>query len=106
MNATPNVAILTRHTGRVGALSAHAVASREHETYAYRRCGSGPMRPLLLLQHFMGTLDNWDPAVSDPLASGREVILIAGHGSLFQFHESFTRQAADFLASDSASAPY
>ena len=30
----------------------------------------------------------------------------SGHGSLFQFHESFTRQAAEFLASESAAAPY
>ena len=30
----------------------------------------------------------------------------SGHGSLFQFHESFTRQAAAFLASDSPLAPY
>ena len=30
----------------------------------------------------------------------------AGHGSLFQFHESFTRQAGAFLASDSPFAPY
>jgi pimeloyl-ACP methyl ester carboxylesterase len=30
----------------------------------------------------------------------------SGHGSLFQFHESFTRQAAAFLASDSTYAPY
>jgi pimeloyl-ACP methyl ester carboxylesterase len=30
----------------------------------------------------------------------------AGHGSLFQFHESFTRQAAAFLMSDSPFAPY
>jgi pimeloyl-ACP methyl ester carboxylesterase len=30
----------------------------------------------------------------------------SGHGSLFQFHESFTRQAGEFLASDSATAPY
>ena len=30
----------------------------------------------------------------------------SGHGSLFQFHESFTRQASAFLASDSAFAPY
>ena len=29
----------------------------------------------------------------------------SGHGSLFQFHESFTRQAAAFLASDSPYAP-
>jgi hypothetical protein len=30
----------------------------------------------------------------------------SGHGSLFQFHESFTRQAAAFLASDSPFAPF
>ena len=30
----------------------------------------------------------------------------SGHGSLFQFHDSFTRQAAAFLASDSPSAAY
>jgi pimeloyl-ACP methyl ester carboxylesterase len=30
----------------------------------------------------------------------------SGHGSLFQFHESFTRQSAAFLASDSPSAAY
>src|SRR5499426_1290362 len=51
-----------------------------HETYAYRRFGSGPARPLLFLQHFTGTLDNWDPAVSDPLAKGREVILFDNAG--------------------------
>jgi pimeloyl-ACP methyl ester carboxylesterase len=51
-----------------------------NETYAYRRFGSGPGRPLLGLQHFTGTLDNWDPAVTDPLASGREVILFESAG--------------------------
>jgi pimeloyl-ACP methyl ester carboxylesterase len=50
------------------------------QTYAYRRFGSGPARPLLCLQHFTGTLDNWDPAVTDPLASGREVILFESAG--------------------------
>ena len=30
----------------------------------------------------------------------------SGHGSLFQFHESFTRQAAAFVASDSQFAPF
>lgn len=44
-------------------------------TYAYRRFGGGRALPLLCLQHFTGTLDNWDPAVTDPLAAGREVIL-------------------------------
>src|SRR6476620_8879901 len=51
-----------------------------NETYAYRRFGSGPGLPLLCLQHFTGTLDNWDPAVTDPLASGREVILFESAG--------------------------
>src|SRR6266581_437787 len=49
-------------------------------SYAYRRFGNGPGLPLLSLQHFTGTLDNWDPAVSDPLASGREVILFDNAG--------------------------
>jgi pimeloyl-ACP methyl ester carboxylesterase len=46
------------------------------EKYAYRRFGQGPGRPILFLQHFTGTLDNWDYAVTDPLALMREVILI------------------------------
>jgi len=50
------------------------------ETYAYRRFGMGSGLPLLCLQHFTGTLDNWDPAVADPLASGREVILFESAG--------------------------
>jgi pimeloyl-ACP methyl ester carboxylesterase len=49
-------------------------------TYAYRRVGGGFKRPLLCLQHFMGTLDNWDPAVIDPLGSGREVLLFDNAG--------------------------
>src|ERR1700689_2147541 len=49
-------------------------------SYAYRRFGSGSGLPLLFLQHFTGTLDNWDPAVTDPLASGREVILFESAG--------------------------
>jgi pimeloyl-ACP methyl ester carboxylesterase len=50
------------------------------ETYAYRRIGGGIRRPLICLQHFTGTLDNWDPAVVDPLASEREVLLFDSAG--------------------------
>jgi len=50
------------------------------EKYAYRRFGQGPARPMLFLQHFTGTLDNWDYAVTDPLALGREVILFDNAG--------------------------
>jgi pimeloyl-ACP methyl ester carboxylesterase len=52
----------------------------KNEKYAYRRFGSGPALPLLLLQHFTGTLDNWDPAVTDPLAQRGEVILFESAG--------------------------
>lgn len=48
--------------------------------YAYRRFGKGPGLPLLLLQHFTGTLDNWDPALTDALAEGRELILFDNAG--------------------------
>jgi pimeloyl-ACP methyl ester carboxylesterase len=51
-----------------------------NEKYAYRRFGSGPALPLLLLQHFTGTLDNWDSAVTDPLARRGEVILFESAG--------------------------
>jgi pimeloyl-ACP methyl ester carboxylesterase len=50
------------------------------EKYAYRRFGKGAGLPLLCLQHFTGTLDNWDPSVTDPLALGREVILFESAG--------------------------
>jgi len=50
------------------------------ETYAYRRFGGGAGLPLVCLQHFTGTLDNWDPAVTDALALGRELILFESAG--------------------------
>jgi pimeloyl-ACP methyl ester carboxylesterase len=50
------------------------------DTYAYRRIGGGYRRPLLCLQHFTGTLDNWDPAVVDALSGDREVILFDSAG--------------------------
>src|SRR5215207_3625035 len=50
------------------------------ETYAYRRFGGGAAPPLVFLQHFTGTLDNWDPAVTDGVAPGREVILFESAG--------------------------
>jgi pimeloyl-ACP methyl ester carboxylesterase len=43
--------------------------------FAYRRFGNPIGTPVVLLQHFMGNLDNYDPAITDALAEGREVIL-------------------------------
>jgi pimeloyl-ACP methyl ester carboxylesterase len=44
--------------------------------FAYRRFGSPAELPLLMLQHFRGNLDNWDPALTDALAAEREIILV------------------------------
>jgi pimeloyl-ACP methyl ester carboxylesterase len=41
--------------------------------YAYRDLGEGDV-PLVLLQHFRGNLDNWDPALIDALAADRRVV--------------------------------
>lgn len=72
-----------------------------YETYAYRRFGGGAVPPLICLQHFMGTLDNWDPAVTDVLAGEREVILFdnAGIGrSTGKVPETIQGMAAHALA--------
>ena len=41
--------------------------------YAYRDIGESDV-PLVLLQHFRGNLDNWDPAFVDALAADRRVV--------------------------------
>jgi pimeloyl-ACP methyl ester carboxylesterase len=48
--------------------------------FAYRRFGKTGGVPLILNQHFTGTLDHWDPAVTDGLAHEREVILFDNAG--------------------------
>jgi pimeloyl-ACP methyl ester carboxylesterase len=48
--------------------------------YAYRRFGNVGGVPLVFNQHFTGTIDHWDPAVTDGLAQGREVILFNNAG--------------------------
>jgi pimeloyl-ACP methyl ester carboxylesterase len=44
--------------------------------FAYRRFGAPGATPLVMLQHFRGNLDSWDPALTDALAGEREVILV------------------------------
>jgi pimeloyl-ACP methyl ester carboxylesterase len=48
--------------------------------FAYRRWGKKGKLPLVFNQHFMGNLDNWDPAVLDALAEEREVIIFNNAG--------------------------
>jgi pimeloyl-ACP methyl ester carboxylesterase len=48
--------------------------------FAYRRFGKLGGVPLVFNQHYLGTMDYWDPAVTDGLARGREVILFNNAG--------------------------
>ncbi|MCG7205572.1 alpha/beta fold hydrolase [Streptomyces arenae] len=61
---------VTHHTAPTQFVEADGVR------YAYRRLGSGGEVPLVMLQHFTGNLDNWDPALVDALAAEREIILV------------------------------
>lgn len=69
--------------------------------YHYRRFGNPAGRPLVLLQHFRGNLDNWDPLLLDALAEGREVIAFDNTGvgaSTGIVPPSVTQMAHDALA--------
>jgi pimeloyl-ACP methyl ester carboxylesterase len=56
-----------------------AVRAASGIDYAYREVGEGTP-PLVLLQHFRGNLDNWDPALIDALASARRVVTFDNAG--------------------------
>ena len=48
--------------------------------FAYRAFGRKPGVPLLLLAPFRGTMDSWDPLLTDALAQGRPLILFDNAG--------------------------
>src|ERR1700722_18762710 len=48
--------------------------------FAYRRFGNPNGVPLVFNQHFTGTMDHWDPALTDGFAKDREVILFNNAG--------------------------
>ena len=48
--------------------------------FAYRRFGKAGGLPLVLNQHYTGTMDYWDPLVTDGIAKSREVILFNNAG--------------------------
>jgi pimeloyl-ACP methyl ester carboxylesterase len=69
--------------------------------FAYRRFGKPGGVPLVFNQHFTGTMDHWDPAVTDGLARDREVILFNNGGvssSTGEVPTTFEEMGANALA--------
>ena len=88
--ATPSYALSPNRT----------VQASDGIEYAYRDLGSGEV-PVVLLQHFRGNLDNWDPVLVDTLATRRRVITFdyAGvGGSSGRTAHTFADMAAETIA--------
>jgi pimeloyl-ACP methyl ester carboxylesterase len=91
-------AVMTEHT--------HETAPTQHVEahgvrFAYRRFGKAGGVPIVLNQHFQGTLDHWDPAVTNGLATTREVILFNNAGvasSSGETPSSFQEMGANAIA--------
>ena len=72
--------------------------------YVYRDTGRASGVPLVLLQHFRGNLDNWDPALIDALAPARRVITFdnagvgGSTGTTPDTIEQMARDAVAFIA--------
>jgi pimeloyl-ACP methyl ester carboxylesterase len=78
MTATDEQAKADAQAGYADA-SIKRVAADNGIEYAYRDVGTGDV-PLVLLQHFRGNLDNWDPALIDDFAVGRRVVTFDNRG--------------------------
>jgi pimeloyl-ACP methyl ester carboxylesterase len=72
MTTTDEQTATNTQTGYAAASIQQVTADNSIE-YAYRDVGEGEV-PLVLLQHFRGNLDNWDPALVDALAADRRVV--------------------------------
>jgi pimeloyl-ACP methyl ester carboxylesterase len=69
--------------------------------FAYRRFGKPDVVPLVFNPHFTGTMDHWDPAVTDGLATERQVILFNNAGvssSSGEVPTSFEQMAANAVS--------
>src|SRR2546423_4766839 len=72
MSATDEQATADAQAGYVGASIKRVMVETGIE-YTYRELGAGEV-PQVLLQHFRGNLDNWDPALIDDLGPERLVV--------------------------------
>ena len=96
--ANDQVKIMNRHiTAPTQFIEANGIR------FAYRRLGSESGTPLLLMQHFRGGMDHWDPMVTDGFAENRPVILFdnagvaATSGETPDRIDTMAQRAADFV---------
>jgi pimeloyl-ACP methyl ester carboxylesterase len=85
MNSQSNQALEVNEADADGSAQTHDTAptrfvEADGIRFAYRRFGNPIGTPIVLLQHLMGNLDNYDPAITDRIAIGREVILTDNAG--------------------------
>jgi pimeloyl-ACP methyl ester carboxylesterase len=73
-NTTTGSLSYTHHTAPTQFVDAAGVK------FTYRRFGKKAGVPIALNMHFTGTMDDWDPAVTDGLAAHREVIIFNNAG--------------------------
>ena len=69
----------THHTAPTQFVEAAGVRFA-YRRFANRRSGVTMDIPLLFFMHFTGTMDHWDPALTDGFAQDREVILFNNAG--------------------------
>jgi pimeloyl-ACP methyl ester carboxylesterase len=89
-----------RTTGEYQAAPNRLASAAGGTGYAYRDVGEGTP-PLVLLQHFRGNLDNWDPALIDTLALGRRVVAFDNTGvggTTGTMPSTITQMARDAIA--------
>jgi pimeloyl-ACP methyl ester carboxylesterase len=68
-----------RDTTSYAECATNTVGAANGVDYAYRELGESTV-PLVLLQHFRGNLDYWDPPLIDALATRRKVVLFDNTG--------------------------
>lgn len=56
------------------------IQDQQGQRFAYREVGTGRGLPLVLLNHLLATLDNWDPALIDLISQQRRVIVFNNRG--------------------------
>jgi pimeloyl-ACP methyl ester carboxylesterase len=95
---TPRSLAMTTHTHQTAPTQ---LVEAKGVRFAYRRFGKSGGVPLVFNMHYMGTMDHWDPAVTDGFAVDREVILFDNAGvssSSGEVPDTFAEMGANAIA--------